>query len=118
MGHKHKLTPGGLHFINPYGGGKATRFDANVRFPLPKGDSWQQKLDDHKSNSDAGNTTHINAYVAETNMLMHINEIIIKERMANDEAAQRDAIAALAEQLNQQMTLVCIQNTLIQTQVD
>ena len=51
-------------------------------------------------------------------MLMHINEIIIKERMANDEAAQRDAIAALAEQIKPADDPRVHPDTLIQTQVD
>lgn len=99
MGHMHKSTAGGLHFVNPFGGGKATRFDAGVRFPMPKGDSWQKKIADHNSKSDAGNTEHIDAYIAETNMLMHVNIIRLKEKMANDQKSQEDAIAALAEQL-------------------
>ena len=99
MGHQHKDTVGGLHFVNPYGGGRATRFDADVRFPLPKGDSWQRKLDDHKTRSDAGNTMHIDAYLAETHMLMHINIERLKERMSYDET-NANAIASLAEQID------------------
>lgn len=99
MGHQHKSTAGGLHFVNPFGGCKATRFDANVRFPLPKGESWQKMIAEHTRKSDAGNTEHIDAYIAETNMLMHINTMRLKERLTNDEKAQEDAIAALAKQI-------------------
>ena len=94
MGHKHKDTPGGLHFVNPYGGGRATKFDANVRFPLPQGESWQRKVSDHENQSNACNTAHIDAYIAETNMLMHINAERIKDMMRND---HEEAIASLGK---------------------
>ena len=96
MGHKHKTTQGGLHFVNPYGGGKATKFDADVRFPLPQGDSWQRKVRDHVETSNECNTAHIDAYIAEANMLMHINMERIKDMMRND---HDNAIASLAEQI-------------------
>jgi hypothetical protein len=48
MGHQHKDTNVGLHFFNPVGGGRATRFDADVRFPMPQGESWELMLADHK----------------------------------------------------------------------
>lgn len=99
MGHKHKDTAGGLHFTNPFGSGKATRFEAEQHFPLPKGDSWLKMLAKHKEKSDAGNTQHIDAYLAETNMMMHVNEIKCKEKLTSALAGQSDAIANLAEQL-------------------
>ena len=96
MGHKHKDTQGGLHFVNPYGGGRATKFDANVRFPLPQGDSWMHKISDHQAKSQECNTAHIDAYIAETNMLMHVNEIRVKDMMRSD---HDHAMASLAEQI-------------------
>ena len=100
IGHAHKKTPGGHHFVNPFGSAKSkSRFKPDTRFPIPQGESWNLIIEAHREESNLANDEYINAYIAETEMLMHLNEVYLKEKLIREHENADEVFAQLAQKL-------------------
>lgn len=100
FGHAHKKTPGGRHFVNPFGTAKSkSKFNPGTRFPIPQGESWSNVIATHREESNMANDEYVNVHIAETEMLMHVNEIHLKEKLIREHEDADDVYAQLAQQL-------------------
>ena len=88
-----------MHFFNPWGGARPSRFEPGEKFPFPAGDSWNKLMDEHKLRSDDSNTEYINAKLAQAAELESaIDEQILtrlRRHLMDDDELLNAAVAAV-----------------------
>ena len=108
-GHQWRKVDGAVHFFNPWGGARPSRFEPGEKFPFPAGDSWRKLMDEHKLRSDDGNTEYINAKLAQAAELESaIDEQILtrlRRHLMDDDELINAAVAAVAAEISGDMSI-------------